>query len=143
MALVTRLCVVATIAALASVAAASGTSAVTRAGDFCSVSRNVAKNLVAASKISQSATPERLKSTWGAIKEAEPALKASATGSVKANLVPVLAFVDVVVADLKKVNWQVAGLAPYATTLIARANRVQPNLNALERYYRTTCHFHV
>jgi hypothetical protein len=122
---------------------ASNAGAQPSGGNFCSVSRAVARNIAGVTKVDQAATPATLKATWGAIAAAEPALKASATGSIKANLLPVLAFVNVVVADLKKVDWQVTGLAPYGATLLAGAQRIKPNVAVLDRYYRTTCHLHV
>jgi hypothetical protein len=43
------------------------------------------------------------------------------------------------IVDFKKVNWNPAGLAPYAPTLIARARTIQKPLQALKVYFKTTC----
>ena len=44
-----------------------------------------------------------------------------------------------VIVDFKKVNWNAAGLAPYAPTLLTRAATIQRPLGALKVYFRKTC----
>jgi len=130
---------------LCSVTAAGASSSTPAAGGaFCSVSKGVATNLVNISKqIRSPSSPARLKAEWGAIMSASPSLKASAPASIKVSVVKVLAFAAVIDADLKKANWNVAGLLPYQSSLVAQDNKTEPSFTKLKAYYRGTCKFDV
>lgn len=125
-------------------AAPSSHSASERAGSFCGVARGVARDILNSTTISNGrVAPANVKATWLRVAAAEPALLASAPKPIKADLRPVFGFVNLLIADYKKVNWQASGLAPYAPTLIARARAIQPQLHALKVYFNTTCKLNV
>ncbi len=48
-------------------------------------------------------------------------------------------YVNILVADLKNVNWNFTGLAPQFNTLRADALKVKTPLHALTLYFTTTC----
>ena len=128
--------------ATAAPASHSGASAAT---SLCSVARDVAKSLVRVTSVQDAATatPATLRANWTKIVAAEPRLLRAASGSMKTNLRKVFGFVNVFVADLKQANWHVAGLGPKMPSLVAYANRVEPQLNAVKTYFRKTCKFAV
>jgi len=129
---------------MTAVASASRTEARGSDGRFCAASKNVAHYLVDISKqLTSVPGPTKLKAEYGAIKAAEPALKSSAPGRLKPNVVKVLTFADTIAAHLAKANWNIAGLLPYVSSLQAQEARVGPSLSALKTYYRTTCKFDV
>jgi hypothetical protein len=125
-------------------AAPSSRSIPERAGSFCGVARGVARSILNSTSVSNSrVSPANAKATWLKVAAAEPALLASAPKRIKADLRPVFGFVNLLIADYKKVNWNGAGLAPYAPTLLARAQAIQKPLNALKVYFKTTCKLNV
>ena len=130
---------------LGSVAAAGASSSTSASGgSFCNVSKGVAMNLVNISKqIRTPSSPARLKAEWGAIISAAPALKSSAPASLKVTVVKVLAFASLIDTDLKKANWNIAGLLPYESSLVAQDKKAEPSISALKAYYRGTCKFDV
>ena len=130
----------ATFAASANASPALNSSGVATSS-LCSVARGVAKDIVNSTSVTKAAalSPADLKTTYEKIAAAEPALLASASGPIKRDLKPVFRFVNVLVADLKKVNWRIAGLAPQFTTLTAGAAKIQPQLNAAQAYFKKTC----
>ena len=128
------------VAALVLVLASAATAGASRAdagsstGNFCGVSKNVAQYLVSLEdQLRSSPAPTKLKAEFGAITRAEPALKSSAPASLKGHVNQVLAFANVVGADLKKANWNVAGLLPYVASLQVQEAKVKPSLTALDR----------
>ena len=88
-------------------------------------------------QLSSRPAPTKLKAEFGAITRAEPALKSSAPTSLKGHVNRVLGFANVVGAELKKANWNIARLLPYVATLQVqeakgqaldqRARQVLPN----------------
>jgi hypothetical protein len=115
-----------------------------RASDLCSVSKAVATNIANSTKTSSiEGSPTKLKAFWGKIQSAEPSITGAAPGSLKPRFTRVFAFINNVVGDLNKVNWNFTGLVPYEKTLVAQANKEAPDITALKAYYRTTCHFDV
>jgi hypothetical protein len=132
------------VAVLALMSAAAAGASRSRAASFCSVSNGVAKTLSNLQKTLQSApTPVRLKAEWGEIDAAAPSLKSSAPGNLKAPMTKVLGVAGLIETDLKKANWQVAGLLPYESSLEVQMNKAKPSLNALDAYWRGTCKFKV
>jgi hypothetical protein len=120
-------------------AAQAGT---TRSANFCSVSKGVAADLVNLQKQLQSAPgPAQLKAKWGAITAAEPDLKSSAPRKLKKPVNNVLALANVIGRYLQQANWSIVGLLPHQATLSVRVTKAQPSLNALDKYWRGTCHF--
>jgi hypothetical protein len=111
---------------------------------FCGVARGVARDIVNSTAISNGRVmPANVKTAYARIAAAEPALLASASPPIKADLRPVFGFVNLLIVDLKKANWNAGGLASYARTLIARARTIQAPLHSLEVYFHTTCKLNV
>ncbi|SRR6266536_6176816 len=111
---------------------------------FCGVARGVARDIVSSTSISNGRTvPANVKVVYPKVAAVEPALLAAAPGSVKTHLRPVFGFINLVIADFKKVNWNPAELAPYAQTLIARARAVAGDIRTLKVYFRATCKLNV
>jgi hypothetical protein len=121
-------------------ASSSSRSSREAAGSFCAVARGVARDIVSSTAIVNGhLVPAKIKVIYEKIAGSEPALLASAPGPIKSDLRPVFGFVNLLIVDFKKVNWNPAGLAPYASTLTARAKTIQKPLNALKAYFKTTC----
>ena len=112
---------------------------------LCSTAKSVAHDIINAASLSANAaaSPARLKAIYTTIVNAEPALVGSASGSIKSDLRKVLAFVNVVDADLKKANWHASALAPQLPTLLPQAQKVAPQFQRLKVYFNTTCHLGV
>ena len=72
---------------------------------------------------------------------AEPSIKPSAPGSLKGDVNRVYVAATAINADLKKANWNVAGLLPYVSSLNAQMTRAKPSLNRLDNYWHGTCKF--
>lgn len=133
------------VCAAAATAAPSSSSAAARASSFCSISRGVAGDIVHSTSLSNAkVTPAKLKVIYTKIQAAGPRLLRAAPKKVKTDLRPVLAFVNVVVTDFKKVNWSPALLVQrYGTALVPRAQTVAPHLNRLSTYFHKTCKLNV
>jgi hypothetical protein len=126
----------------ATAAGATPTGARSSEASFCAVSKGVAQYLVKLqSQLSSASSPTRTKAVWGAIMSAEPSIKSSAPGSLKGDVNRVYVAATVINADLKKANWNVAGLAPYVSSLNAQMTKAKPSLNRLDNYWRGTCKF--
>jgi hypothetical protein len=122
-------------------AAPASMSAVTAATDLCSAARNVAGGLTHATSLTQgNITPATLKTAYTKLQAAEPSLLASSSGALKADLTQVFAFLNLLVADLKKANWKVAGLAGQLPGLEVQAVKAKKPLQALDNYFTNTCH---
>src|SRR5690349_15338432 len=103
MKLVQSFCAAATLLLCSAGAASAGTTH--SGGSFCGVSKGVASELVNLQKQLQSApSPTRLKAEFGAITAAEPSLKSSAPGSLKAPVKNLLSLANEIAADLKAGN---------------------------------------
>jgi hypothetical protein len=121
-------------------ASSSRTDRSAASAGFCGVARGVAREIVNSTSISKGVVSQaNIRTTYLKIAAAEPALLSSAPAPVKADLRPVFRFVNVLIADFKKANWSVAGLAPYMSTLVPRAEAIQPQLRRLRAYFKTTC----
>jgi hypothetical protein len=113
-------------------------------GNFCAASKGVAQYFAhLESSVTSSTSPASTKAVWGTIMSAEPALKSSAPRKLKPNVNKVFAVANQIDADLKKANWSVTGLLPYAATLTAQLDKVKPSIDAIDNYYRKTCKFKV
>ena len=133
--------VVAVSAALAQSAAAATTSS---SSALCTVARGVAKDIVDSTTIANGqALPGDVKATYEKVQAAEPSLIAAASHVQKTQLRQVFGFVNMLIADYKKANWSVAGLAPYAHVLIPRAAKVAKPMHSLKVYFDTTCKLNV
>jgi hypothetical protein len=125
-------------------AAQSSRSTPERADSFCGVARGVARDILNSTTVSNGrVSPANLKATYLRIAAAEPALLSSAPKRIKADLRPVFGFVNLLIADYKKANWNVSGLAPYASTLVARGRAIQAPLQALKVYFKKICKLNV
>jgi hypothetical protein len=133
----TALAIVAAVFAPASRAAAAGSTS------LCSVAKGVAGSIEHSASFSanQKMTPARLKTFYLTIQKSEPALLGAASGTMKTNLRKVFAFVNVVIADYKQVNWQTAGMLKFLPSLEPKAKAVQKPLNAVGTYFKKTCKF--
>ena len=109
---------------------------------FCGVARGVARDIVNSTTMSN-ATPTNIRIVYTKIQAAEPALLASAPGSVKSKLRPVFGFVNLLIVDYKKVSWTPSRMGPYLPSLVARGRTVQAPLHALKVYFNGTCHLNV
>jgi hypothetical protein len=140
--LVPAVAAVAFAAALANGAAAA--PAASSAG-LCTVARGVAQDIVNSTSIAKGAglTPAQLKTAYGEIQAAEPALLAAASGAQKTELRQVFSFVNALIPDFEKANWRVAGLAPYMHDLVPRAQRAARPVHALQAYFSKTCKLNV
>jgi hypothetical protein len=128
------------VALTSATAAGAATSSHEASSSFCSVARGVAHDILASTSVSSGRViPANIKTTYLKIAAAEPALLSSAPGSIKLHLKPVFGFINLVIVDFKKVNWNPAGLAPYAPTLLARAKVVQVHMHPLKVYFNTVC----
>jgi hypothetical protein len=126
----------------ATAAGASPTGARSSEANFCAVSKGVAQYLVnLQSQLGSASSPTRTKAVWGAIMSAEPSIKSSAPGSLKGDVNRVYVAATAINADLKKANWNVAGLLPYVSSLNAQMTKAKPSLNRLDNYWRGTCKF--
>jgi hypothetical protein len=138
-----RIALMLAVAALA--AAATGAAVATAArtatdSKLCTVARGVARDIVASTSVSRgTVNPASIRTTYEKIAGAEPAVLAAASTPQKTDLKPVFAFVNLVIADFRKVNWNPAGIAPYASTLLVRAQAVQGHIHRLQVYFRTVC----
>jgi hypothetical protein len=122
-------------------AAQAGTA---RSTDFCSVSKTVAENLAnLQQQLTSASGPAELKAKYSAITSAEPALKSTAPRKLKKPLNNVLGLANTVGRYLQAANWNIAGLLPHAATLNVQANKVQPSIAALDKYWKGTCHFKI
>jgi hypothetical protein len=129
--------VLAVLAAGAPPAGAAGTG-------FCGVARGVARDIVASTSFSNGRlSPAGLKATYLRVKAAEPSLLATAPRPVKTNLRPVFGLINTIVADFQKVDWSTAGFVKYVPALAPRAEALTPQMQALRRYFRGTCHIDV
>jgi hypothetical protein len=114
---------------------------------FCGTAKGVAAYLVHSGNMisptggeSLATLQHKLKTTYGAIIHAEPALKSQAPGSIKADLLRVFSVVNYVNAKMNSVGWDFTKIAPFAQTLAAKAQSAKPALNHLDVYFRGTCH---
>ena len=88
-------------------------SSAVRTASLCGVSKSVAASIVDSTNTKNIAgSPTQLKAFWGKVKTAEPTVLAAATGTRKTQLTHVFNFVNMVVGDLNKVNWNYTGLLP-------------------------------
>jgi hypothetical protein len=124
-------------ATLGTIASSAGASRATTL-DFCGTARSVAHDIVTSTSVANSRSAN-IKTTYLKIAAAEPSLLASAPGTVKVHLRPVFGFVNLVIADFKKVNWNVAALSPYTPALLSRARSVEPHIHPLKVYFNKTC----
>ena len=126
----------------ATAAGAAPTGARSSEANFCAVSKGVAQYLVnLESQLRSASSPTRTKAVWGAIMSAEPSIKSSAPGRLKRDVNRVYVAATAINADLKKANWNVAGLLPYVSSLNAQMTKATPSLNRLDNYWRGTCKF--
>ncbi len=111
-----------------------------RTASLCSVSKAVAASIVHSTDTKNIAgSPTTLKAFWGKIQHAEPTILGAASGPMKTHLTHVFAFVNAVIGDLNKVNWNYTALLPDEKTLESRAEKVAPDLKAAKNYYDNTC----
>jgi hypothetical protein len=144
-----------TLVALGTLVSAGTSSAATRSGasaaSFCSVSKNVAKQIagLGSSLSSTSTLAQRqatLKTQLTTIKRAEPALKSAVPRTLKQNLTIVVGFVNLAYRKLSAASWSFATLAAQPKTLAAleaASARADRSMNALDTYYRNVCKFRV
>jgi hypothetical protein len=135
---VARALVAAVTLSLALVAGAGATRA--SQASFCGISKGVAANLVnLENQLKSAPPPTRLKAEYGAILSAEPSLKSSVPGNLKVQLNTVFGLANTVAADLQKANWNVAGLAPYYSSLTVKFTKAKPSFDTLSNYWHGTC----
>lgn len=132
--------ILALIALAFSTSAGATTTSRATGQSFCGVARGVARDIMASTAVGNGGVvPANIRTMYTKIAAAEPALLSAAPASLKLSLRPVFGFVNLVIIDFKKVNWNPSTLAPYAPTLIARARAVQGHMHTLKVYFNTTC----
>ena len=127
--------------AVASSAGAAPRSTVT-AGDLCSVAKGVASSITHSGATiaptggaSIASFEKELKATYTHIKAAESIVLAQSPSSLKPHFVKVFAFDNMVYAELSKANWNVLAFAKNAKSLEAGAQKIRPDLLAIEAYF--------
>jgi hypothetical protein len=121
-------------------AAPSSASSTGATKSLCTVAHGVARDIINSTSISNGKmAPANVKATYEKVAAAEPALLASASGPIKTDLQSVFGFVNLVIVDFKKVNWNAGAIAPYAPTLLTRAAKIQRPLGDLKVYFHKTC----
>ena len=120
-------------------------SAAAAPASFCGTAKGVAAYLVHSNITptpgeSLATLQRKLKTTYGAIIHAEPALKSQAPRSIKADLLRAFSVVNYINAKMSSVGWDFTKVAPFASTLAAKAQSAQPAIRHLGVYFRGTCH---
>lgn len=127
-------------AALAAAVVPARAAAAPSGSRLCSVAHGVAADIVRSTSFAGTrVTPTKLRIVYTKVQASEPALRAAASGRIKTDLKPVLAWINVLVVDLKKANWQTSKMLPYYASLAAGATRIEPQIDALRTYFRSTC----
>jgi hypothetical protein len=128
--------------AVASSASAAPRSTAT-AADLCSVGEGIASSLaksgstIAPTAGTSIATLEKqLKATFTRIKSAEKVVLANSPGSLKPHFERVFAFDNMVYSELSKANWNLLAFAKNATSLEAGAQKIHPDIVAIEAYFK-------
>jgi hypothetical protein len=116
-----------------------------KGASLCTVGKGVAAAIAksgGAFTPSTTASPKALglqmKATFTQIKAAEKVVLAAASGSIKGHLQKVFAFENVVFAKLKAANWNFLALAQNPVSvqaLAAQAQKIQPDLRAIDKYF--------
>jgi hypothetical protein len=122
-------------------------SASARPADFCGTARGVAGYLVHSGNMisptggeSLATLEHKLKTTYAAMIHAEPALKAQAPASIKADLLKAFSVINFINAKMTSVGWDFTKVAPFAQSLAAKAAGAKPALTHLSVYFKGTCH---
>jgi hypothetical protein len=118
------------------IAASTPSAGAATHSSFCSVARGVGKDLAS---LTSMGTRPNVKGAYLRIRAAEPALNASAPGSLRAHLRPTFAFVNLLISDFGKVGWQPSGEAKYLPALLPKAEALSPHIRAIDAYLRGTC----
>jgi hypothetical protein len=111
----------------------------TASTSLCSVAKGVAQDIVNSTTISKTVTAANLKATYLNIKSAEPSLLGASSGKLKVDLRQVFGFVNVLIVDFQKVDWQPSGIVQYLPALEPRAQKVAGPLHTLKVYFEGTC----
>jgi hypothetical protein len=135
-------------AVLSSFAASGASAAPVRQASFCGTAKGVAAYIVSSGNSlsptggeSLATVEKKLRFDYAAIIKAEPALKSSAPGKIKADLVKALALVNYVNSTMKSVNWDFTKIVAYEKPLVAKATAARPAIAHLDAYFKGTCHF--
>jgi hypothetical protein len=114
---------------------------------FCGTAQGVAAYLVHSNAVisptggeSLATLQHKLKTTYGAIIRAEPALRSQAPASIKADLLRAFSVINYIDAKMSSVGWDFTKVAPFAQSLAAKARSATPALHHLDVYFRGTCH---
>lgn len=135
------------IALAAIVLSVCASSASAAPASFCGTAKGVAAYLVHSGNLisptggeSLATLQHKLKTTYGAIIHAEPALKSQAPASLKADLLKAFSVINYIDAKMSSVGWDFTKVAPFAQSLAAKAQSAQPAIRHLDTYFRVTCH---
>ena len=135
------------IALAAIVVSVYASSASAAPASFCGTAKGVAGYLVHSGNLisptggeSLATLQRKLKTTYGAIIHAEPALKSQAPASIKADLLQAFSLINYIDAKMSSVGWDFTKVAPFAQTLAAKARSATPAIRHLDAYFRGTCH---
>lgn len=141
MKLVPFLLAVALFATFASGAGASPASPA-KAGDLCSIAKGVASSITHSGSVitptagaSLATLGKQLKATFTHIKAAEAVVLANSPSSLKGHFQKVFAFDNMIYAQLSKANWNILAFAKNAKSLEAGAQKIKPDLAAIEAYF--------
>jgi hypothetical protein len=125
--------------ALCAGAASAAPSSSTSATSLCSVAKGVARDIVNSTTVSKTVTAANLRTTYLKIKAAEPSLLGASSGALRTDLRQVFGFVNVLIVDFQKVNWQPSGVVQYLPSLEPKAQKLARPLHALKAYFEGTC----
>jgi hypothetical protein len=127
--------------------ASSASAAPSRGASFCGTAKGVAVYLVQSGNLispsgneSLATLTKKLKADYAAIIKAEPALKSSAPGSIKPDLLKAFSVINFIDAKMSSVGWDFTKVAPFAQSLSAKAQSARPAITHLEAYFKGTCH---
>ena len=125
---------------------ASGASAAPRstasADNLCNVGKSVAGELAKSGSAitpsagtSLAALQKQMKAEFSSIKAKESVVLANSPASLKPHFVRAFAFVNLVYAKLSAANWNILALEKDATSLAARAQKIRPDVAAIDAYF--------
>lgn len=127
--------------------ASNAAAAPVKQTSFCSTAKGVAAYIVSSGNAisptggeSLATMEKKLKFAYAAIIKAEPALNASAPGSIKSDLAKTFSFINFINTKMSAVGWDFTKIAPFAHQFVAKATAAKPGLTKLDAYFKGTCH---
>jgi hypothetical protein len=128
-------------------ALAAPTSDTAAAGGFCGLAKGVASTAVdpsaqltpTSASYSLASLESKIKIAFEKVESEEPALIAASPSPVKGDLQKIFAVDNLLIADLKKANWNFVALAADEKTLEAAEAEIKPAIASLDAYFKSEC----